>query len=804
MKGGVFSKSFWSFDNLALGVLTAGFLIMPIFTLPLWGVSLEVGKHLLLVVTVFMAFVFWLLERLQAGKLVLPKNLIVAGAFLVSFISLLSAAFSGSFWNSFSGAGYEIDSFLTIFSLSVLLFLFGIYFQSRQRFLTAYVGVFIVAVIFFLSEFLAIIVLHTGWLDWFKPFFALPFNNLFTSLVGKWYDFGVYSGFILLSSLVMLEFFSLKEMPLFKNFILACFALSLAGLIFINYLPIWIVLGLIALILFAYKISFWDGHSELEGGEAVKQLNKIFHPSFIVLLIALFFVVLGGGDKLGQNIGRWQNNWGISVFEVKPSWLGTWDIAKKTLAQDPLLGVGPNRFVTEWVKNKPVAINNTLFWNVDFRFGVGFIPSVLVTTGLLGLLAWLAFFGAILWYGLRFIFSPKQDKSTRALLLLSFLGSVYLWLFTVIYTPDTAILSLAFMVTGLFVAILTDTKIIKYGEISLIENPRHSFTATFVFVILIIASIVVGYLSLQKYVSIYLFQEGLMAVNQRGDFDKGQMLISRAASLSSQDVYYRSLSEIDLVQINQLLANTKLTKEELRVQFLGKTDSAIKNAIKATTLDSQNYLNWLSLGRVYEALVPLGVDKAYEQGQTAFGRAKQLKPTDPSIFLNYFAQLEINNKNLSKARDYANNSLATKSDYAPAVSLLSQLDAQEGNVDVAARRLEEFLAVYPQAGDSRLYFQLGYLWYQRANYQGAIVALERATSITPNFSNAKYFLGLSYDRTGNQSGALKQFQEIARFNPGNQEINQIINNLLVGRPAIYQTPQLKAVSTTTPKSVKKR
>lgn len=779
MEGETRTKSFWSFDNLALYVLIIGFLILPVFTLPLWGISLEVSKHLLLVLTVFFSFVFWLLGRLQAGKLVLPKNLIVAGAFFVSFITLLSAAFAGSFWVSFSGLGYELDTFLTVFSLSLLLFLFGIYFQSRKRFLSVYVGVFAVATIFFVLEVLALIVLRTSWLPWLQPLFALPFNNLLSSLIGKWYDFGIYSGFILLSSLVMLEFFSLKEMPVFKFFLWVCFVLSLIGLIFTNYLPVWIILGLVALVLFVYKISFWGDNG-----------YKVFHPSFVVILIALLFITLGGANKLGQNIDQFRNNLGITVFEVKPSWLGTWDIAKKTLAKEPLLGVGPNNFVNEWVKLKPAAINNTLFWNVDFRYGVGLIPSLLINTGLLGLFSWLFFFGAILWYGLRFIFTTKQDKSTRALLLLSFLGSVYLWLFAVIYTPDTALFALAFMVTGLFVAILTDTKIIKYGEISLVENPRHSFLATFIFVILIIGAISVGYLSLQKYFSLYIFERGLAVLNQQGDLDRGRTLISQAANLSHQDLYYRTLAEIDLALLNRLLSMKDLSKEELKTRFLAQTDLAIKNALKATELDPQNYLNWLLLGRVYETLVPFGVDKAYDQGQVAFDRAKQLKPTDPSILLNYFARLEISNKNLSKARNYVKDSLAIKGDYVPAISLLSQIDAEEGNLDVATRRLEEFLAAYPQVNDAGLYFQLGWLKYRRANYQGAISALTKAVMIVPNFSNAKYFLGLSYDQVGDRSEAIKQFQDIAKLNPGNKEVEQIL--------AGFSAPTIKP-ATTTPK-----
>lgn len=776
-------RSFWSFDNFALAILLGGLWLLPIFVLPFWSTPLEISKHLFLVSIVFISFVLWLFGRLQAGKLILPRNLIVVGAFLVSFVTLLSAATSGFFWISFAGLGHELDTFLTIFSVTILLFLFGVYFQSRQRFLTAYIGIFVVAILFFLSQFLALIILRTDWLVVGQSLFLTRlFNDLLTSLIGKWYDFGVYSGFILLSSLIMLEFFSLKKTFIFKVFIIACFILSLLSLIFINYRPVWIVLGLFALILFIYRISFWQSYfgNNNEDHLEINKVDRFLHPSFAVILVALFFIILGSPDKFGQNINNWRDRWQIPVFEIRPSWSGTWSVAQKTLTENPLLGVGPNRFVNEWIKSRPSIINQTAFWNVDFRYGIGLIPSALVTIGLLGFLAWLFFLGAIFWYGLRFIFTTKQDKSTRALLLLSFLGSVYLWLFAIFYVPDTALLTLTFLVTGLFVAILVDTKIIKYGEISLMESPQHSFLTTLIFVVLIIGTIVVGYFTIQKYISVYIFQKGLQVFNYQVDLNEAYLLIDRATNLSNQDLYYRTLSEIDLQKIHLLLRTTDLPKEELRARFLAQVDLAIRHAIKATNLDASNHLNWLTLGRVYETLVPLGVDNAYNQSQMAFDQAKKLKPDDPSMLLNYYARLEISNKNLAKARSYVRDSLAIKADYVPAVSLLSQIDAQEGNLDVATRRLEEFLIAYPQYNnDAGLYFQLGFLHYQRENYQEAVRALKKATAIIPNFSNAKYFLGLSYRHLGDRSQALEQFQDVARLNPDNQEVKQFIQELLM-------------------------
>lgn len=795
MENEVKKHSGWTFDRVALTILAGGLFILPFFNLPWFGFSLEVSKRLLVAFMAFGAFILWLLGRLQEGRLILPRNYIVAGGFLITAIATLASVFSGAFWNSFTGLGFEIDTVLSIFLLSILVFLIGVYFQSRKRFLSVYVGLFVAAFIFLVGEILALIVLKTSLFGFAKPAVSLFFNNFSTSLIGRWYDFGVYSGFILLSSLVMLEFFSLKSMPVFRIFIVSCFVLSLLALAFINYMPVWVIIGIASLLIFVYKISFWGVDLEKDSHPSGKA-QKVFLPSFLVIIIALLFIVLGGADKLGRNINDWRGQIGVPIVEVKPSLSATWQVAQKTLGTSPLFGAGPNRFAYEWVKYRPLDIIQTPFWNADFRSGYGFFFTQLVTTGLLGLLSWLLFFAAIVYYGIRFIFTTSQDKSTRALLILSFSGSLYLWIFTIIYTPDNALLSLAFLITGLFVAILTDTKIIKNVDVALTEDPRLSFASILLFVVLIIGTIFVGYLVAQKYFSIYAYEKGQASLAIKGDLEQARSQIAWANSLSQQDLYARNLSELDVALAGRLLASKNLPKEELRLRFLAQADSAIKNALSATQMDPNNYLNWLALGRVYTALVPLGIDKTYEEGQKAFNRAKVLNPTNPSILLDYLANLEINKKNIYKAKAYAEQSLKIKGNYPQAVSLLSQIDAQEGNSDIAARRMEEFLSVYPQYADASLYFQLGYLKYKSGLYQQAAVVLGRAVSLAPNFANAKYFLGLSLSQMGDKEGALRQFQDIASFNPNNQEVKQLIANLQGGRSVVSTTTATTTATTT--------
>ena len=345
------------------------------------------------------------------------------------------------------------------------------------------------------------------------------------------------------------------------------------------------------------------------------------------------FVTLGSGNKFGGYITAWRERLGIAVMEVKPSWTGTGAIMKKSIAEDPIFGAGPNNFIKEWVKYKPDGINQTPYWNIDFRYGVGFIPTMAVETGVLGILAWLALLGSIVWYGVKFIFSLKQDKSTRALLILAFSGSVYLWLFAIIYPPDAALLALAFLVTGLFSAILADTKIIKNKIIEITEDPRVNFISVLGFVILIIGAITGGYLVVQKYGSYFLYQKGLAGFS-RGDISLASVAVAQAVNLSSQDVYHRTLAELNIASIARLLAEEDKPPEELRAQFLNYLSQAMASARQAIDADRTDYLNWLSLGRVCEAVVPFGLENAYEEGIRAFSEAKKLNPKNPSILLS--------------------------------------------------------------------------------------------------------------------------------------------------------------------------
>ena len=78
----------------------------------------------------------------------------------------------------------------------------------------------------------------------------------------------------------------------------------------------------------------------------------------------------------------------------------------------------------------------------------------------------------------------------------------------------------------------------------------------------------------------------------------------------------------------------------------------------------------------------------------------------------------------------------------------------------------------------------GLIMMTRPGNIDAGIVLERAISINNNYSNARYFLGLVYDRQKRTGDAIGQFEKIAELNPGNEEVKRILANLRSGKGAL--------------------
>ncbi len=761
------------FDGLASGIIVVLTFLLPLMVAISPAVGDEVVKRTLFSVAILLAFLFWLLARLEDGVFRIPRNSILTSTLVVGLVSLAATLFSPILRDSLMGAGTEGGTFVAIILSLITLFLVSSYAQSTRVLTRIYGALGLAALVLLVTQ-----VLHVA--------FGLSFGVLAgatENLLGKWNDLGLFFGLMLLLSLVGTELFHLPRR--FRAILMTCMVLSGIVLFFVNFAFAWLLVAVLALITLVYKhvLGLRAGtQTSYVPGRSILRTS-----SFVVIVVAVLAIF--ANSLISQQV---QNRLQLGALEVRPSWASTYDITKATLGSHPVLGSGLNRFARQWQLHKPVGVNDTIFWSADFNTGVGLIPTFAVTSGLLGMIAWLFFLCSFLYLGLRSLFLAQSDRLHQSLRYLAFAGALYLWLTAFFYVPDTVLWTLAFLFMGLFVASHASAQPNGGETVERVRDPRLNFAFILLLVVLVLVDIAGGYYIARRYQSLIVYQKALYGYSLTGNITEAEQGVTRAISIDgSQDTFYRSLVDIHLLKLNQLLAQaTEATsKETLRAQFQSVLSEAINTGNKATVVNgkrtppilSDNYLNWLALGRVYEAVVPLQIEGAYALAQAAYAKAGAVNPSSPQIYMSY-ARLEIAKNDRKKARSYIAEALKMKSNYTEALFVLSQLDYGDGNIKSAIKNAEQVAVLAPQ--DIGVFFQLGFLHYLDRDYKSAILALERARALNPNYSNAKYFLGLSYSMSGQRSLAIKEFEEIAALNPDNAEVKTILSNLRNGNAAL--------------------
>ncbi|MBI4118258.1 MAG: tetratricopeptide repeat protein [Parcubacteria group bacterium] len=747
-----------SIDALIAWVIVAGFFLTPLLFVPFESIPLEWGKMLFIAAIALATLVLWVVARLKEGAISIPKSPILLAAFAIVVVFILAALFSPVMSVSLGGVAYEFGTALSFAFLFVLLVLVSALFRNAYWVSLSYFALFLSFLVAFVYHALRLVV-GVDFLD-----FGI-FTSESMSLLGKWNDFGIFAGLVALLTLMIIELsYPQGRMRIFAYTLLGAALIVLAT---INFSVSWILLGGTALVMVVYHLSVTRF--------VETQRKKVYAfpvTALVVLLIASVFLMAGSaiGNAIRQYVPL------PSVVEVRPSWSATVDIIKQTWKEQPLVGNGPNRFNISWLLHKPDAINATQLWNTDFRHGVGLIPTYAVTAGLLGLLAWLVFFGTFLYSAARSLFA-FSDTRTNYLVLSSFVAALYLWLTAIFYTPGVTIVAFAFFFTGIFIALLAQKKEIPSIEFSYIRDPRTGFFSVLALVALLVVTAGGMYDFGKRGLSLLSYHQGSVAAAE-GNLDKADAALVRAGALQDSDVVYRSLSEIRIGRLSTLLGRQDLSPDNARAEFqniLGSTIDAAQNAVR---YDTTNYRNWLTLSRVYTAVVPLNVTGAYENAKAGLEQSRLYNPKSPELFLEE-ARLEAGRGDNDKARELIQQSLVLKNNYTDAIFLLAQMQIDEGNVKDAIRSVEQASII--DANNPGVFFRLGLLRYANKDYRGAASAFERAVTLLPDYANAQYYLGLSLDMIGESERAIAIFDGLTKTNPDNEDIKNILENLKDGR-----------------------
>lgn len=755
-------KSLINWENLSRRLIMLLAFLLPFWVLPIPGFSLGMAKSFLIFGVVLFAVISYLIHLLQTGVFKYPRSIALLILSALLFVVLLSSFFFEPFSVSFFGVGGETGTFAFLLVISLAFFLTVSLFQFENNVLKLLFLLVSSSVIIFIIQLLSSVFNLSFW-------GMLP--NKTDSLIGTWNELSIFFGFIALMAVIFLQFFGSKLSSLdsgrkWRIFLFSIVGISMLTMVFVNFRAVWVVFAIFILTFFVYLFSSFR-----------KNRNFAILP-FVIILFSLFFIL---AQPL---VGDLVSSLGADSQDIRPSWNSTGQITKSTLGvgvKNVFLGSGPNTFIYDWFKFKPVEVNQTVFWSARFQKGIGLLPSFVAETGIAGFLGWLFFIGIIFYYGLRSI-SYSEDDVTKSLLFSSFLGSIYLWIFNIIYVPGNFLFALSFIVTGLFFAMLIKSKILDVKEISLISKTGKGFMVSMAVVLVLITSVAAFYLIFQKYSAVYYYGQGVKSFNEQGDLAKAETYLTKAVRFDKQDRYYRSLSDLGLVRLSEILSNQdQLSQEELSSQFQNVFAFTVQNAQNATQINPEESINWMTLGQVYENVVPLNINGSREAALKVYETALEKNPQDPRSFLAS-AQVEVQSGNNELARKFLNSALDLKRNYTAALFLLAQIAVQEGNLEEAIMQTEQARLTAPN--DAGVLFQLGILYYQKKDYKSAISVLERTVSLNPNYSNARYFLGLAYDQDGRADYAITQFEITKQLNPDNLEVEKILSNLRKGKSAL--------------------
>lgn len=665
-------------------ILLALVALLPLLILPTSLIGFSFVKMGLITITTILLFVLLLIDTIRGGQMTLPSKLTMVAIAVVPIVTMVSAFLSPNIELSFLGNGYEFDTVHFIVLCFILVCLIPRILKNKISIFNAYLT--------FFTSFVVVLLIH--FLRFIFGVDILGLNTLLPTVasntIGAWTDFGTYTGLGVILSFITLEFIPLSKLSKIIVSLVLTFGiifLAITNFFALNIgtfgISLTFIVGLIALLVFVYMVSLNNQLIKTgtkEGGD-----KKRFPWASLIVLIVCVICTVGAGpisEGLYQVVGISGNE----VLDIRPDIGATFNVGWNTITSNVLhgfFGIGTNRFYTAWALYKPADVNLSPFWNTDFNYGSGYIPTFLTTTGVVGILAWLFFVGLMLTLGVRGAFSKVKDRISMYLILSSLVVVFYLWFMVFFTVTGPVTLFLAFFFTGVLLASLYNEKIITMSTFSWTSSQRKGFISVLVLILLVIASIAWAFAWTQKVVASTYATRAVQVLNTSGDVAQAETLMIKALKYDLSDVYLQTFAQMKLYELRKVFdknGKAELTQDNAAIF----NDALSAMNVAARNENPTNYQNWILLGSMYESAGLLGVKEAPMLAKQSYEEAARLNPTSPLPSL-LLARLYVYAQNSEQAQTLLQQALDKKANFQEAYDLYTQLEQlkKTGSVNTA-------------------------------------------------------------------------------------------------------------------------
>ena len=768
-------------DDLPLLLFKINAFFLPIFFIPSESVQIDGVKFFLFFSLAGLSLMSFFIKSILDKKIILPNKKLLILILLIPLTFLISAIFSNSFiWNMI-GDGYETTSVLALLTFSVVIVLSALHIRSRED---VFALIFLFGLSYLLIVFYQILKVFVGVED---LSFSL-FKSKVVSLTGRINDLAILSGAVLFSSLLFLsDVFTAKR---FKVILYFFASVSLSSLLLINF-----DLAYILIFFVTASILFFDFF--VNGKDVRKIIKKpLFYLAiltFILSCLSILSTVLNTEGVIKyQKVNNFYNyipkKLGLTNSEVRPGFKTSYVVAKNSLEDNTLLGVGSNSFSEVWLKNKPLIINESGYWNTLFLFSLGYITTLLSLGGLLGIISIFSVLTLLVRdLIVNYIKYSKNEDLISKRLLISVL--FYMLLSTFFYVPTLSTLFVLMILLGIYFSD-RDKITISFKKLKTFKKGLLSFTIVSFFILFLWTGVIL----INRYVGSYFYGKSILSLNVNKDLDLSEANLEKAIFFYKKDYYFKSLSEINLLKAQTVYSKKK---EEISDKEKGSLVSsyfklAKENSLKALDMNRHSFYNYIY------AAETLSLDKSLiKEASDLYKQSRAFNPNSPTPLLGE-AKIKLIEGDTEKVKDYIAASLNLKSNFTEALLAAADVSAAANNATDTANFLLK--AYYSDFSRFNLLKNISEILYSMGDINGAISILEAYVNKSGN-AEGLYNLAILYTKANRHEDAVKALNLLTELDKKNKKITDPLVEILKNKEDPFIENQ--QVSTSTNASLKK-
>ncbi len=505
-------------------------------------------------------------------------------------------------------------------------------------------------------------------------------------------------------------------------------------------------------------------------------LAQIVRPSeqwtwvpMLVFVVVLAFLMIGKNSLARATL----------PIEVTPNTTLSWQVAKESLKEHFVAGVGPGNYGYAFSMYRPQEYNDSSLYTLRFYQGTGLFFEALPTVGVLGTILLLVLGFSFLSVGLYLL---THEKTRNKLFSLG-LWTVALMFFVAgfVAAVNGTMLLLGVLLSALALAALLweSGSEERYLNLSLKAAPKFALALAFIFMV-VSAGVAFLFVFMGKvFLADVAAGKAVRLSATAPQKDSVALLVSATQKYPQEGRYYTRLGQEYMALGNVEAAKNEADRDVQTVAAYARL--AVVTAEQGRQRMPNDVMAAESLGLIYENSALYASD-ALPKAEELYVRSQELEPRNPlfSLKLGQIKKVMADreqdgpkkNEFLSAAKDLLQKSIDEKGNLAIAHYNMAVVLARMKDTDKAIEEAAKALSI--DKNNINYKYNLGVLYQIRAvgdDEAKAEALFKDVLEKNERLIDVRLSLGLLYEKQKKNNDAVEQYEKIFSFLPDDAEGN---------------------------------